>query len=120
MSKSSAQFYFEHEAMYTAILNGWDFEQDLDEFFKTLSEVEMNKSIYSLKSSGKSVSTDDYFKASRGEITEGMKEFLKGVNEVWSVKGINKDAFVMSSMHSGSSAYLTKGGLEDILGGIAE
>lgn len=96
---SKIKGYFGHVTMEFAISKGWDFEQDLAEFYK---DIDLNVQYMGL-STGQEITEADVFKASQGEITPSFAEFWLGVT----LKDNAPDeGVVMQSMHSGSSDYL--------------
>ena len=96
---SKIQGYFGHVTMEFAISKGWDFEQDLAEFYK---DIDLNVQYMGL-STGQEITEGDVFKASQGEITPSFAEFWLGIT----LKDNAPDeGVVMQSMHSGSSDYL--------------
>lgn len=93
------QGYFGHVTIEFAISKGWDFEQDLAEFYK---DIDLNVPYMGL-STGQGITEADVFKASQGEITPSFAEFWLGIT----LKDNAPDeGVVMQSMHSGSSDYL--------------
>lgn len=93
------QGYFGHVTIEFAISKGWDFEQDLAEFYK---DIDLNVPYMGL-STGQELTEYDVFKASQGEITPSFAEFWLGIT----LKDNAPDeGVVMQSMHSGSSDYL--------------
>lgn len=96
---SKIQGYFGHVTMEFAISKGWDFEQDLAEFYK---DIDLNVPYMGL-STGQEITEADVFKASQGEVTPSFAEFWLGIT----LKDNAPDeGVVMQSMHSGSSDYL--------------
>ncbi|QXV84388.1 hypothetical protein bas34_0092 [Escherichia phage SelmaRatti] len=96
---SKIQGYFGHVTMEFAISKGWDFEQDLAEFYK---DIDLNVPYMGL-STGQEITEADVFKASQGEITPSFATFWSG----FTIKEEAPDDDVfMQSMHSGSSDML--------------
>ncbi|ECJ3451768.1 hypothetical protein BNKMLPFJ_00122 [Escherichia phage vB_EcoS-26175IV] len=96
---SKVQGYFGHVTMEFAISKGWDFEQDLAEFYK---DIDLNVPYMGL-STGQEITEGDVFKASQGEVTPGFAKFWLGLTLK---EDAPEDGVVMQSMHSGSSDYL--------------
>ncbi|QIN99353.1 hypothetical protein HWD21_gp143 [Salmonella phage oldekolle] len=93
------QGYFGHVTIEFAISKGWDFEQDLAEFYK---DIDLNVPYMGL-STGQEITEADVFKASQGEVTPSFAAFWLGIT----LKDTAPDEGVfMQSMHSGSSDYL--------------
>ncbi|EJB4242348.1 hypothetical protein MT068_001424 [Salmonella enterica] len=96
---SKVQGFFGHVTMQFALMKGWDMEQELDEFYKTI-DLDVD---YAALSTGENVTERDIFKASQGEVTPGFAKF-------WVAITLKEDApddgVVMQSMHSGSSDML--------------
>uniref|UniRef100_A0AAU8GKT0 Uncharacterized protein n=1 Tax=Salmonella phage PMBT22 TaxID=3153513 RepID=A0AAU8GKT0_9CAUD len=96
---SKVQGFFAHATAEFAISKGWDFEQELSEFYK---DIDMNTPYMAL-ASGQEFSEGDLFKASQGEVTPGFAAFWSG----FTIKEEAPDDDVfMQSMHSGSSDML--------------
>lgn len=102
------QSFFHHTAMETAISNGWDFEQDLVQFYEQHEDKEkiLSGTVWEVK--GCIVTEEDVLYASKGAITEAMyimfSTYLKGVYPAsWER---SPSPTVLTSMHSGSSDYL--------------
>lgn len=102
------QSFFHHTAMETAIRNGWDFEQNLTEFYNTheRGSAILGGVVWEIK--GLQVTESDVLCASCGTITHDLylmfSEYLKGVKT--SAWDIEVSPVVLQSMHSGSSDYL--------------
>ena len=113
------QSFFHHTAMETAISNGWDFKQDLVEFYEQHEDKEkiLSRTVWEVK--GCIVTEEDVLYASKGAITEAMyimfSTYLAGVKP--SSWGIVPSPTVLVSMHSGSSDYLF---LKDVKGLVDE
>ncbi|EJO9850561.1 hypothetical protein NVD72_004787 [Salmonella enterica] len=96
---SKVQGYFGHVTMEFAISKGWDFEQDLAEFYK---DIDLNVPYMGL-STGQEITEGDVFKASQGEVTPSFAAFWLGLTLK---EDAPDDGVFMQSMHSGSSDYL--------------
>lgn len=116
---SKVSGFFFHVASEFAIANGWDFEQDLNDFYTENTELaeKLTKSMYLELSNHKaSISEWDCFQASKGVATESFQEF-------WNTyaKGLFHDApdnaVVLQSMHSGSSDYLYVKDVKELVSG---
>ncbi|QXV85345.1 hypothetical protein bas30_0122 [Escherichia phage TrudiRoth] len=70
---SKVQGFFAHATAEFAISKGWDFEQELSEFYK---DIDMNTPYMGL-STGQEITEGDVFKASQGEVTPSFAAFLE-------------------------------------------
>ncbi|EJT0117306.1 hypothetical protein NVX19_003571 [Salmonella enterica] len=93
------QGFFGHVTMQFALMKGWDMEQELDEFYKTVDLTEE----YASLSTGETITEGDIFAASCGEVTPSFAAFWNGITLK---EDAPDDGVFMQSMHSGSSDYL--------------
>jgi hypothetical protein len=102
--------FFYHVATEAAISKGWGFEEDIYEWCKGKSYL--LDVVWSVPSGD--VLEVDVLQASQGIITDKLYNLFKFAASAFP-EDINKNAFVLSSSHSGSSDYLTVRNVLDLI-----
>ncbi len=105
--------FFWHLFSETAIRNGWDFEEDFDNFVLKMKDEVLDSVAFTAY--GNDLTERDIYSASKGVMTEGFIKFYKTIYDNCKT---NKESHqcVQSSMHSGSSDYLFVSDLEQMFG----
>lgn len=110
--------FFFHVASEFAIGQGWDFVQDLTDFYKDNPNLaaKLNESIYVQIQDSVSLSEWDVLQASNSVATEGFQQFwLEFAKGLYSTAPDN--AVILQSMHSGSSDYLYVKDIRELVSG---
>lgn len=96
--------FFHHLTAEYAISLGWDFEEQLADFY---SDKDLMVAAYSIRSSGKELTELDIFEASKGNATTSFKDFF--IDLLAKSTHMSDETPLLVSMHSGSSDYLFVG-----------
>lgn len=109
--------FFWHLASETAIRNGWDYEEDFNEFFEKLDSKILDSVAF--EAYGNQLTERDIYQASNGIASTGFTKFYKTIYEKCKEKGTStplsrKTSLIQQSVHSGSSDYLFFSDLEEM------
>lgn len=106
--------FWQHVLIEYGIINNWDMEEDLVEFFKNKSEL--LEIPYCTTSTGVSLTLGDVADAVKTGTSENIVAFFTELSTILpGFDELEDTSSMLVSMHSGSSDYLTVGDIRAIL-----
>lgn len=99
-------FFFHYSSLF-ALSNGWDMESDLGEFVEDNIEIFKATNSVRLKPDIQLTEYDIYVLSTESKETKVSNAAQKRLYEIACLEADTPEAILLTSMHSGSSDYLT-------------